>query len=73
MTEEQRVELKKIWFLYGNKGKKHTHFNHRFIQNLIEHDEDTRDFYLESPQQKNPLLMLTAECINRVDQILKSK
>lgn len=67
LTLNQINLLKRLWFIYGNKGKKHSHCNHRFIQNFIECGEDTRDFYLSS--DKNDL---TQECINEVDKILKT-
>ena len=43
LTEVQRKALNKLWFLYGNHGKKSTHSNHRFIQNILQHGEDDRE------------------------------
>ncbi len=65
ITEQQHIALQKIWFLYGNNGRKHTHCNHRFIQNFLESGKDTRSFYLSSPRNN-----LTEECIKAVDKIL---
>lgn len=68
LSTKKRQSLSKLWFIYGNKGKKHSHCNHRFIQNLIEHGEDTRDFYLQSPKND-----ITEECIVEVDKVLTGK
>ena len=65
LTDEQRKALNKLWHIYGNHGKKVTHCNHRFIQNFLEHGEDTREFYLSSTKND-----LTKECIDEVDKIL---
>lgn len=67
MTEQQRKALHKLWFIYGNNGKKHTHCNHRYIQNLLEHGEDSEKFYRQS--DKNDL---TDECVNEVKTILSN-
>ncbi len=76
-TDSQRTLLNKLWFVFGNNGEKHTHNNHRFIQNLLETGEDTRNFYLNADfsrrlnvGQKIENLILTEECINEVDKIL---
>jgi anti-sigma factor ChrR (cupin superfamily) len=45
LTQEQRTKLERLWFVYGNNGPKHSHHNHRFIQNILEHGEDTEEFY----------------------------
>jgi hypothetical protein len=78
VTKEQHDKLYKLWFVYGNNGKKHTHQNHRFIQNILEHNEDSREFYLNSDRTKTSQLgrdwskiELTQECIDAVDEILK--
>ena len=77
LTKEQIKQLEKLWFIYGNKGKKHTHHNHRFIQNFIEAGEDTRDFYLNADRSITikagidwKTIELTQECINEVDKII---
>jgi ribosome recycling factor len=79
LTAEQRKALEKLWFIYGNQGKKHTHHNHRFIQNFLEHNEDSREFYLNADRSKTlaagidwETIGLTQECIDAVDKILKS-
>ena len=65
LTLNQKKELSKIWFVYGNNGKKHSHCNHRYIQNLIQSDEDTLYFYLQSPKHDT-----TLECIEKVAHII---
>jgi hypothetical protein len=65
LTENQRKKLEKVWFVYGNSGKKHTHCNHRYIQNILEQGEDTELFYKQSEKCD-----LTEECINAVKNIL---
>lgn len=34
-TEEKKNKLEDLWFIYGNSGSKHTHGNHRFIQEIL--------------------------------------
>lgn len=62
LSEEQLKKLEKLWFVYGNGGKKCTMPNHRFIQNLIEGSKDYRDFY-----------PITKDCIKAVDEILNQE
>lgn len=59
LTQEQIKQLDKLWFIYGNYGPKHHDGGHRFIQVLLEHNEDARDWYGPSD-----------ECIDAVDAIL---
>jgi hypothetical protein len=78
LTESQKIELNKLWFIYGNRGKKHTLGNHRFIQNLLTRGEDDREFYLKGIKnmKKKGIYSddkaITQECISAVDSILKS-
>ena len=78
LTEEQREALNKLWFIYGNHGKKTTLSNHRFIQNILTRGEDDRDFFLNANYsryiaagQDVVKLKITKECIDAVDKILK--
>lgn len=81
ITPEQRKALEKLWFVYGNNGKKSTSGNHHFIQGFLEADEDRRDFYLNGvknwredntyPEAIIAKMELTQECIDEVDKILK--
>lgn len=60
ITGEQRWKLNRLWFIYGNRGKKHNHANHRFIQCLLEEGKDEREFYKPSN-----------DCLEQVDRVLK--
>lgn len=87
LTETQRKALLKLWFIYGNDGAKHTYHNHRYIQNILEHGEDTEQFYREADRaalaeiKSNPEeyhqgyshIELTDECVNAVKEILNKK
>lgn len=58
MTDEQRRESERLWFVYGNYGPRHTMENHYFIQGFLERGQDERDFNDVSP-----------ECLEAVDSI----
>lgn len=60
LSDVQRKQIEKLWFIYGNNGKRHTRENHRFIQEILE-GEDHRKFF--KPTQK---------CRDAVDNILNS-
>lgn len=77
ITEEQMKQLMKLWFIYGNNGKKHTHHNHRFIQNFIEHNEDTEEFYRNADSKRTKqagidwnTIKLTDDCVDAVRAVL---
>jgi len=77
LTETQRELLLKLWFVYGNKGKKHTHHNHRFIQNFLESGKDTEEFYRGADKTRTvkagidwDTIKLTDECVSEVRKIL---
>lgn len=61
VTDEQRRQLERLWFIYGNYGPKSTPGNHQFIQGFLEHDQDERDFNKVTP-----------ECMAAVDAVLVS-
>jgi hypothetical protein len=67
LNDSQQKALRKLWFIYGNSGIKHSHCNHRYIQNILEHGEDTESFYKQS--SKNDL---TQECVDDVRQIINN-
>ncbi len=80
IIETQRKALLKLWFIYGNEGAKHTHHNHRYIQNFLEHGEDSEQFYREADRSRSDkagvdwsTIGLTDECVNEVKEILKNK
>jgi hypothetical protein len=79
LTEDQKKGLMKLWFIYGNRGKKHSHGNHRFIQCILEHGEDEREFYRNMDLSRmvkagvDPNTQkITQECIDKVDEVLKA-
>lgn len=79
ITAAQRKELERLWFVYGNNGKKHTHHNHRFIQNFLESGEDTEEFYRSADKLRTltagikwETIALTEECVRAVRNILDS-
>lgn len=67
LTGSQKINLEKLWFLYGNGGAKYTLGNHKFIQGLLESNEDYRKFYVKTAQA---IHCLTQECIAEVDKII---
>ncbi len=82
LSVEQLKQLNKLWFIYGNNGKKHSHLNHKWIQGFLERNEDSREFYLNAPknwldnglpEDKIKKDTLTQECIDEVDKILNDK
>lgn len=69
LSTQKRKSLEKLWFLYGNGGGKHTHGNHKFIQCILEHGEDLREFY-RRPGRVLDWKPVTKECETAVDAIL---
>lgn len=67
LTSEQRYELQKLWFIYGNYGERHSDAAHGFIQQLLEHGKDCRRFYFGGRVAKQSW---QAELLARVDAIL---
>jgi hypothetical protein len=61
LTDDQRKQLEKLWFVWGNRGSKHSMGNHKFIQRFLDSGEDHRDFYKPD-----------TELIALVDKILHS-
>ena len=59
LTKAQRMKIEGLWLVYGNEGKKHSMRDHRFIQCILEREEDLRDFFKP-----------TKECMKAVDEIL---
>lgn len=67
LTDTQKKELERLWFIYGNGHEKHTLGNHKFIQGLLESHEDYRKPY---SKRVAAIHCLTHECITEVDKIL---
>lgn len=62
LTDGQRPELERLWFVYGNYGPRHTMGSHYFIQGFIERGQDERDFNDVTP-----------ECLAAVDAVLAAQ
>lgn len=61
LSDIQRKQIEKLWFIYGNNHKHHTHGNHRFIQEILVEGEDWRQFFKP-----------TKKCRDAVDDVLIS-
>lgn len=81
LSEEQKKAFEKMWFIYGNDGKKCTHLNHKLIQGFIEHNEDRREAYSEGYNNMVERFGIeyanrhaaTKECFEICDLILSNK
>lgn len=62
LTDEQRRQLRKLWFVFGNYGPGHTGANHRYLQELIEHDCDESYWFVP-----------TADCAAAVEAVIKGE
>lgn len=62
LTPQARKELERLWFIYGNHGRKHSDAGHKFIQVLLESGQDERDFF-HPPE----------DVVALVDQVFKGK
>lgn len=45
LTESQMKRFEKLWFVYGNNGKKSTLFNHKLVQGFYESGENRINAY----------------------------
>lgn len=78
LTEKQLEAFRKLWFVYGNHGKKCTPGNHSLVQGFYQYHEDRRDFYLEGKknmaerfgQEYADKNGITDECLNAVNEVL---
>lgn len=64
LTDRQRRQLERLWFIYGNHGPKMNYEDHGFIQHLLELSRDVR-------ASKKPLYKPTPECEAAVDAVLR--
>lgn len=68
LRTEQREQLERLWFYYGNYGPKTTPGNHSFIQRLLENGFDERPLYTKrTPKSERP----SPECVAAVEAILE--
>lgn len=79
LTEERWEQLHDLWFVFGNHGKKHSHGNHRLIQDLVEkrkigdnvEKQLTDDFEIYSREARIPSYKpATTECYDKIKEIL---
>lgn len=82
LSSEQIEAFRKLWFIYGNHGKKCTSLNHKLIQGFFEYQEDRRKDYrqaeiniIERFGKNNPRLkdLVTEECFRACDLVLNGK
>lgn len=66
LSGEQLYELERLWYVYGNHGKRHTLGNHLFIQSLFEQENDIR---LLCAKRYYP----TPECEADVEKVLANE
>lgn len=64
LSDVQRKQLGRLWMVYGNNGRLHSHSNHRFIQDLLEVGEDLR--VNGSPHSK----LISKDCSEDVSKVL---
>jgi len=70
LNAEQRTQLERLWFYYGNYGPHSTPGNHNFIQRLLENGYDERPLHnSRTPKSQLP----TAECVAAVEAVLALK
>ena len=81
ITEEQMAKFHKLWFVYGNNGKKSTLFNHKLIQGFVEYNEDRREDYAnvnKNLEEKFGKIYadkngITQECLDAIKELLENK
>ena len=69
LTSNQIMDLKRLWFVFGNNGIKSTKGNHSYIQGFIDRKEDNKEFYLVAANRMGKEA-ITKECINVVEKII---
>ncbi len=63
LSPQQRRELERLWFVFGNYGPKTTKGNHSLIQGLLERGQDERPLRLKG-------YIPTEECERAVERVL---
>ena len=80
LTESQVDRFRKLWFVYGNDGKKCTLFNHKLVQGFYESRENRIEAYRQGNKnmverwgkeyaEKNGV---TEECISACLEVLNT-
>jgi len=82
LTEKQIKEFGRIWFIFGNDGKKCTLFNHKLVQGFYQYRENRINDYRHGKKNmiENPSLGkeyaekngVTEECIAACELILSN-
>jgi len=78
LTESQLKRFSKLWFVFGNNGKKCTLLNHKLVQGFYEYKENRIEAYIDGNKNmadkfgeeyadKNGV---TEECIKACQDIL---
>lgn len=62
LSDDKIKLLEKLWSVYGNRGPHSTMANHKFIQTILEMNEDCRELF-------NP----SDDCIKAVDDIINAE
>lgn len=50
LNQQQRQDIRKLWMIYGNYGRRHSDAGHKFLQRLLDSNEDTRDYWRPGPE-----------------------
>ncbi len=80
LTESQIERFRKLWFIYGNHGKKCTLLNHKLVQGFYQYRENRIEAYRDGNKnienkfgkeyaEKNGV---TEECIAACEEILQN-
>lgn len=80
LTDKQIKEFERIWFIFGNSGKKSTLFNHKLVQGFYESRENRIDAYRDGTknivekygQAEADKMAVTEECIAACELILNN-
>jgi len=67
LTAYQKGKLRPLWFIYGNDGIHHTHYNHKYIQGFLEYGEDREEDYKIFGGTQNAI---TDKCLAEVKAIV---
>ena len=81
LTQKQKYDFERIWFIYGNSGPKSTTMNHKLVQGFYQYNENRIEAYKqgminlverfgEDYAKKNGM---TDECVAECEKILNDK
>lgn len=80
LTESQKKRFEKIWFIYGNYGKKCTTLNHKLVQGFYQYGENRIEAYRQGYEnmlerhgkEYADVHGVTQECIDACMEILNN-